>query len=206
MPQTLTGEWQISLGTDWETTHELLLHTLGNLTLTAYNSELSNEAFEKKRLRLSESHLEINKSFASNQSWNREDIEKRSEDLAELALTIWPYFGNGSSELEGLQEVTGTTPHALYILGQHFKVKSWRDVLEQTMKTVADLEPEKFKEIIEQYPRFVGRNRQKFRTVREIGNGIFIEMNLSSNTIMRFCYQALETIELTGSDWRVEMA
>lgn len=206
MPQTLTEEWQISLGTDWETTHELLLHTIGNLTLTAYNSELSNATFEKKKQRLSESHLEINKFFSSKQSWNREDIEKRSSDLAELALTIWPYFGDRSNETEDLQIVTGTTPHALYILGQHFKVKSWRDVLEQTMKTIADLEPEKFKELIKQYPRFVGRDRQKFRSVREIGNDLFIETNLSSNDIRRFCHQALETIELADNDWKVETA
>jgi uncharacterized protein with ParB-like and HNH nuclease domain len=206
MPQTLTEEWQMSLDTDWETTHELLLHTIGNLTLTAYNPELSNDTFEKKRQRLRDSHLELNKSFANKQSWKREDIEKRSAELAELALTIWPYFGDGSSEREDMQKVTGTTPHALYILGQHFKVKSWRDVLEQTMKTIADLEPEKFQEIITHYPRFVGRSRQKFRTAREIGNDLFIETNLSSNDIMRFCYQSLETIALTSNDWQVEIS
>lgn len=206
MPQTLTEEWQMSLGADWETTHELLLHTIGNLTLTAYNPELSNDMFEKKRQRLRGSHLELNKSFANKLSWKREDIEKRSAELAELALTIWPYFGDSSSEREDMQKVTGTTPHALYILGQHFKVKSWRDVLEQTMKTIADLEPEKFQEIIIHYPRFVGKSRQKFRTAREIGNNLFIETNLSSNDIMRFCHQSLETIALTSNDWQVEIS
>ena len=37
MPQTLTDSWKDHLGDDWEKAHELLLHTIGNLTLTAYN-------------------------------------------------------------------------------------------------------------------------------------------------------------------------
>jgi len=60
MPQTLTEYWQNHLGDDWQATYELLLHTLGNLTLTAYNSELSNDTWEMKKELLSKSHLELN--------------------------------------------------------------------------------------------------------------------------------------------------
>jgi uncharacterized protein with ParB-like and HNH nuclease domain len=49
MPQTLTEVWKSHLGKDWEQTHELYLHSIGNLTLTGYNSELSNAPFEKKK-------------------------------------------------------------------------------------------------------------------------------------------------------------
>ena len=41
MPQTLTQEWKESLGDDWELVHNKYLHTIGNLTLTAYNSDYS---------------------------------------------------------------------------------------------------------------------------------------------------------------------
>ena len=51
MPQGIrnVSEWQAMLGEDWEGIHEEWLHRLGNLTLTAYNSALSNRAFEQKR-------------------------------------------------------------------------------------------------------------------------------------------------------------
>jgi len=49
MPQTLSEWWQQHLGNDWEETHELFLHTIGNLTLTAYNTELSNDNFQTKQ-------------------------------------------------------------------------------------------------------------------------------------------------------------
>ena len=44
--------------------HAGLLHTIGNLTLTGHNSELSNSSFEKKKTLLAESHFELNKYFA----------------------------------------------------------------------------------------------------------------------------------------------
>ena len=49
MPQTLTEEWKVNLGHDWLEIHQLYLHTIGNLTLTGYNSEIRNSSFIKKR-------------------------------------------------------------------------------------------------------------------------------------------------------------
>lgn len=204
MPQTLTEHWQTHLGDEWEITYELLLHTIGNLTMTAYNPELSNDDFESKKNRLCNSHLEINKYFKDKATWKKEDIEIRSEYLAEKALTIWPYFGDEIEEQQNQQAVTGTTPKKLWILGQSFDVQTWRDVLEQTMNTIADLEPEKFEQIIQQFPRMIGRDKNRFRAVRELKNGAFIEVNLSAKSIQGFCFQAFEGVELTADDWNVE--
>lgn len=52
MPQTLSEWWQEHLGEDWDETHELYLHTIGNLTLTAYNTQLSNDDFHTKKKHL----------------------------------------------------------------------------------------------------------------------------------------------------------
>ena len=49
MPQTLTDSWKATLGEEWETIHDLLLHTVGNLTLTGYNAPLSNDEYSRKR-------------------------------------------------------------------------------------------------------------------------------------------------------------
>lgn len=205
MPQTLTPYWQEHLGVEWETTHELLLHTLGNLTLTAYNSELSNDDFESKKIRLNKSHLELNKYFANITSWRKEDIEKRAEYLSEIALKIWPYFGDENIEESRKDNVTGTTPKVLWMLGQSINVNSWRDVLELTMNIISELEPERFEHIIKAYPRFVGHDQSKFRAIRQLKCGAFIEVNLSAKEIQRFCVQAIECIELSVDDWKVEV-
>lgn len=208
MPQTLSEWWQDYLGQDWEETREFYLHTIGNLTLTAYNTELSNDEYPTKRQTLIDSHLEINKYFTNIQKWTKEEIEKRSELLAEKATEIWPYFGNENltyNNNNNTEDITGTTPKSLSILGQDFEVNSWRDVLEKTLNIIATLEPEKFEIIAQRYPRYVGKDKNKFRAIRELGNNYFIEVNLSALTIQKLCHQAMETIELTSDEWKVSV-
>jgi uncharacterized protein with ParB-like and HNH nuclease domain len=203
MPQTLSEWWQTHLGPNWEETHDLFLHTIGNLTLTAYNTELSNDDFPTKKSTLNESHLDLNSYFSSKTTWKRNEIEERAEKLAKEALNIWAYFGNENSIPSELQEVTGTNPISVTILGQLISVENWRDVLEQTLNTVAYLEPEKFEVIAHNFPRYLGKDKSKFRAIRQLQNGYFIEVNLSAQTIQKLCYQAMETIELTSDDWSV---
>jgi uncharacterized protein with ParB-like and HNH nuclease domain len=202
MPQKLNKDWEKSLGEDWETTHQLLLHTLGNLTLTGYNPELSNYHFGKKREFLLESHLELNKYFKNKITWKKEDIEDRSESLAEICLKIWPYFGEVKDNTVG--KVRGTKPTVLSVLNKKYPVKTWRDVLETTLNIVADLDEDKFQELITDYPRFVNSNHQKLRLTKKLKNGAFIEVNLTAENINSFCLKVIERVGLSSEDWQVE--
>jgi hypothetical protein len=148
----------------------------------------------------------LNKYFFDKSSWKSEDIDARSAVLSEIILTIWPYFGDESirnPKLERLK-VKGSHPRLVRIFGEEFSTKSWRDVLEKTMNTIAKLEPDKFKEIVEQFPRFIGWEQQDFRSTRKLENGAFIEVNLSAKDIHKFCVKAIETIDLDTGDWYVE--
>ena len=49
MPQTSNNWWKNHLGNKFESIHEIYLHNIGNLTLTGYNSDMSNYDFPKKR-------------------------------------------------------------------------------------------------------------------------------------------------------------
>ncbi|MUG95221.1 DUF262 domain-containing protein [Scytonema sp. UIC 10036] len=91
MPQTLTDEWKAMLGANAEQLHERCLHTLGNLTLTAYNSELSNKPFAEKLDYLSDkSSFVLNHYFRKVNAWNASEIQRRAEELAEIAIHVWP--------------------------------------------------------------------------------------------------------------------
>ena len=96
MPQTATEEWRLMLAEsldpdeDVDSTYTALLHTIGNLTISAYNSELGNSPFEVKRERLANSGIQMNLSIAQNDTWGREQIEERSRALAKLIIDIWP--------------------------------------------------------------------------------------------------------------------
>jgi uncharacterized protein with ParB-like and HNH nuclease domain len=206
MPQTLSDNWKAQLGSDWQMVHELYLHTLGNLTLTAYNSELSNEPYPTKRKLLQESHIELNRTFGDYETWTTQSIDDRATALSEMALAVWPYFGADPDGSTGSGNVVGKSPKALWILGQRYDVSSWRDVLEFTVDTIADLEPDGFERILEEFPRFVGRDKNKFRSVRELKCGAFVEVNLGAEAIYRFCCQAIEVLGLSSDEWSVEAA
>ena len=96
MPQTLSEEWQAELGEDWNETHETYLHTIGNLTLTGYNPELSNRSFREKQDipgGFRDSPLRLNESLREGGRWDETAIVNRAEMLLEKAYKIWPDHG-----------------------------------------------------------------------------------------------------------------
>jgi uncharacterized protein with ParB-like and HNH nuclease domain/predicted transport protein len=116
MPQNenLNADWQAELGEDWKRIRAQYLHTLGNLTLTGYNSEYSDRAFKEKRDMdggFHQSPLRLNEGLGTCEVWNEEAIQKRAGRLAEKATKIWTapflptdiletYHQNGSEESE----------------------------------------------------------------------------------------------------------
>ncbi len=101
LPQSLSAEWIEEMsraGDDAEAVSRELVHTLGNLTLTAYNSELSNKPFERKQQIYGDSHLSLNRDLVEKQRWGRREILARAEELAERAIRIWPPPVPGVSE------------------------------------------------------------------------------------------------------------
>jgi len=92
MPQTLSGEWRqhlTDLGLDPDIVHPELVHTLGNLTLTAFNGTLSNNPFDRKQDIYGASHLEMNKALVEDEAWGEEQILARADLLAEKIIQIW---------------------------------------------------------------------------------------------------------------------
>jgi len=95
MPQVLSGQnglaWKAMLGPDWEDAHARLLHTLGNLTLTAYNPDMANKPFAQKQKWLADvTHIDLNKHFKGLGIWDGGAIRGRGELLAEQVAKLWP--------------------------------------------------------------------------------------------------------------------
>jgi uncharacterized protein with ParB-like and HNH nuclease domain/predicted transport protein len=102
LPQNepLSPEWQAELGSDWQRVQQEWLHTLGNLTLTGYNSEYSDRPFIYKRDQVTDkdghpvgfahSPLRLNQGLAQVQHWNEAAIKARAHRLAAEAVKVWP--------------------------------------------------------------------------------------------------------------------
>jgi uncharacterized protein with ParB-like and HNH nuclease domain/predicted transport protein len=96
MPQNenLNIEWQQMLGENWKEIQNTYLHTLGNLTLTCYNSELSDRPFgQKKSINggFNNSPLNLNSYLRTANEWNQNHIQQRAEQLARTACFIWQH-------------------------------------------------------------------------------------------------------------------
>ncbi|BCJ52805.1 hypothetical protein Asp14428_42800 [Actinoplanes sp. NBRC 14428] len=108
LPQSPTDEWNEMLladlrdGETVEELHSSLVHTLGNLSLTAYNSKLSNDGFAAKKQILADSGLAMNRELARAERWGRPEIHARGRALAERIIKIWP----------GPDETVGAAPRA----------------------------------------------------------------------------------------------
>lgn len=96
LPQSadLSIDWRNMLGDKWREIQQSYLHTLGNLTLTGYNSELSDRSFQRKKIMeggFDDSPLRLNHFMKSVDVWNEEQIIQRAEALARKAVEIWKF-------------------------------------------------------------------------------------------------------------------
>lgn len=94
LPQNekLSQEWKVALGPEYERIRSAWLHTIGNLTLTGYNSEYSDRPFPEKRDMkggFAESPLRLNEGLGQLDRWNEDAIKARAERLASMALKVW---------------------------------------------------------------------------------------------------------------------
>ena len=94
LPQNdkLKPEWISTLGDNWKDIQDRYLHTLGNLTLTGYNPELSDRPFLEKRDMIGgfkTSPLNLNQSLGHLNEWTDKEIVERANQLADLSIKTW---------------------------------------------------------------------------------------------------------------------
>ncbi|GAA7023735.1 DUF262 and DUF1524 domain-containing protein [Helicobacter pylori] len=122
MPQTLTEEWKRDLGENFQAIHDKYLHTIGNLTLTGYNPEYSNKSFQEKQgmeKGFKDSPLRLNQSLRDLESFGEEEIKKRANDLADLALKIWTYPKLDAETLEKYKPKKDKKENKVYDLSSY---------------------------------------------------------------------------------------
>lgn len=178
--ENMREEWQYELGPDWKMIQKRCLHLLGNLTLTAYNSPLSDKSFaEKKALEggFSMSPFKLNASVASASTWNEEAIYRRGEELANLANKIWAKPKLSSEILEEYQpKIDGSKEYSI----QDHKFLSRGKVfdifckLQEQLNAIDDRIEEK---ILKYYVSY--SVKQAFAFVRGRSNWVRITVNIS---------------------------
>lgn len=149
MPQNenLSEQWRQDLGSDWEKIQSEYLHTIGNLTLTGYNSELSDRPFlEKRDMKggFADSPLRLNRCLSEVENWNEDEILNRAAFLAKLALKVWkaPYLPPYILEqYKSKEKGSGKEIYTIETMEGHNYIQgSMLDLFEQLRKRILNLD------------------------------------------------------------------
>lgn len=114
MPETLSSQWKNSLGGNFQEIYDKYVHTLGNLSITGYNSEYSNDPFLSKKKRYNNmlesgetKIVKLNEELKNNVNkecnigvWNDVQIEKRAERLSKIIMSKFSYPKDVDTTLE----------------------------------------------------------------------------------------------------------
>jgi uncharacterized protein with ParB-like and HNH nuclease domain/predicted transport protein len=164
LPQNedLSPEWQQELGPDWQRIQEEWLHTLGNLTLTGYNSEYSDRPFAYKRDRVTDkdgnpigfasSPLKLNLGLGAVAQWDEAAIKARAERLATDAAKVWKVPALDNSVLDAYRATPAQTGQTYSMADHpHLETGAMKPVFEALRKAVQALNPNVTEEFLKLY-------------------------------------------------------
>ena len=158
MPQTLNAKWKTYLGPKEAEEAPLVLHHLGNLTLTSYNSEMSNKSFdEKKTLYYESSNFHYTRELTKVKKWSLSEIDTRGKTLAEIAVKVWPLpeeyqIASASKETlhlldEDFSQFTYSKLVKLYIDDSEFEINSWAEFILSLCSKLMSINEDAFRQI-----------------------------------------------------------
>lgn len=214
MPQTQSLEWMHITKED----HELYLHVLGNLTITGYNSELSNNAFdEKKRIISENSKAVILNSDVINQSvWNIETIKARGERLANIVSARYPmkqvddeiaFEYLSTIRLDMNYDVTNKKLVLFHFNGQAYRQDKYASMLFDVIKLLDKMCPGRLDELANEHFYIssntqraqISRDKDNMRWAWELRDGIYMEANYSAQGVIRFIDRVFEAFNVDKS-------
>ncbi len=200
MPQHLSPAWNESLGVEAENIHITWLHRLGNLTLTGYNSNMSNSSFIEKRdaeKGFKESGLRMNQKIAQKSTWGVKEMQERSDEMVDTAIQkIWPFpsssFQPAEKEYDSCTlddedfELKGRDIIKYSYLNVETPVASWIDMYEHVVKYLHEKDKSVLYSIAyasegaNDLANYFSGNEATLRSSIKIDNDIYAEKNTST--------------------------
>lgn len=223
MPQNknLSKAWRDMLGENWEQVHDRYLHTLGNLTLTGYNSELGDRPFEEKKALLQDpetpTHITIlYQGVLEHEVWDEEKIKGRAKKLAEKILQLFPieaaetvvdFSDPRYREYKATNPDDATHKYVNYyeLLGEKVNVDSYAAMLRSVAAKLYDLDSSVIERMARTNETFPGWTNPIFsydvnavKDGLEIkkGTGIYITSGFSAHTCILIIRELLKYHDL----------
>lgn len=194
-PQNPDAKWKLELGQDeYNEMKTNYLNTIGNLTLTGYNSKLSNKYFTEKRdlenSGFKDSRLWLNKYVGNLEEWNTTEIKKRFDIIAERFLRIWKIPNIDIEDTISGEEVNifeadepkGKKLEYAIFFDQKLEIRQVAKLYQEIIRQLFDLEPQKFftSELAEKLSLTKNPTEGNPRSPMPINDNYFIESNLDN--------------------------
>lgn len=215
MPQKKTEEWRSEIGDDFDDIHQEWVHRLGNLTLTAYNSEYGCRSYSEKLNMepggLKFSPLNLNQFIKGKDRWTKDVIEERNNKLVEEFIRSMPAlktdfipenaFEKGLREYaldEGVDFFASLDMKGYFLFGQQHSCRDGVTAFVEAMCELYNYDPEK---IIEAEkikkkgslgPWLCTEVPDDDRDHKMIGPGMYVFKNISHKTKASLLMRAAE--------------
>ena len=199
MPQTLSSEWKNDLGPDYERVHEEWINRIGNLTLTGYNSKMSNLSFSLKKgieHGFNDSRFQMNRFVAEKDKWGESEIKQRTDILMDEAVKIWRYpktsYAPEQKYLESFSlsdediDPTGRKIVKFSLHDCEEPVSEWIGMYKGVLQILYSQDPSGLNDIAmrpEEYPdltQYFTFNKEILRVSDKLSDTLYFERNLSN--------------------------
>ena len=223
MPQTLNAEWKHISNEE----HEQYLHTLGNLSVSGYNSELSNKNFIEKKKIIAENSkaIVLNNDVWDKDNWTIEDIKNRSQRLANILLERYKIdkINDESIEfdivntitLDDYDDVTGKKLVSFKFEDDTYRQNKYALMLLEVIRLLDKKKPGILKQLAEKDFSFNLRNRHKHLSLSDEDmrwawcineeQGIYMEANLSAHSVMKFIESLMEQYDIDKKSFSISV-
>ena len=159
MPKTLSEKWKEYLNRKKDTqAYDQLLNTIGNLTLSNYNSEWSNSDFPTKKIEYAKSSYYYTKDLVNYSDWTSAQIQMRAEQLASSAILIWALPEKYNCKVPAMEIIynldsdvglfTGTKLDIVSIFDEEKKSLPWYMLAVEIARKLYELDKEAFRQAI----------------------------------------------------------
>lgn len=179
------------LGENFKEIHEHLKHHLGNLTVTAMNSELSNRKFlDKVQIIKEKGALKINEFVTQQDKWTEKEIIDNQERLSHILLSIFRFPELNDMDLlkvkdkseqlvehEKGQNYTNQIAIGYELFEGYKERKNWIDIFMNILQELSEYEPIIFNDFVKTSKWF---SNKEFEGVTEIKKGVYLVRGISN--------------------------
>lgn len=214
MPRTLTDDWEKLIGDNYKEIHDKYVNTMGNLTLTGYNSELSNKTLKEKQEMYKDSKfLFLNKDILDLKIWNENIIIERSKRLIKTLLEYYKYpeiINQTDDEiieysLDDSIDFSGINVYSFEYKNNKYDISKWSGFLTKILTLIYEEDSVRFNQLIFKDDSFKNKisNEEFFYNYRKANkteSNFFVNTETDTNTKIKLLINVLDKLNINTDE------